>query len=133
MAARAEPLRRTHSGGCLLAIIAIGIVLLLMAQMMFSAEHALERHGEDAVTAAKAIAGGGFSRWKCDDGRDHLVKRLPGKADRWAVIVVDQGQFIGGLSWQAILDLCVTAFISDHDYVTGVNEPCRKDLNGGHP
>ena len=103
--------------------------------MVMSAEHAIERHGEDAVVAAKAIGEGGFNRYHCGDGRDRLIKSIPnGKGWKWAVVVLDADQFIGGLSWQAILDVCVTSFIStDRDYISRMIEPCKNDLNGGHP
>lgn len=102
-----------------------------LAAMQFSAEHALKAHGRDAVLAAQAIAAGNFGRCKSPSGnREALIKPIGPRS--WAVVVMDVGTYVGGLSWLSVLDLCVTSFIADQDYVKSLTERCPDDWGVMH-
>ncbi|HUW08645.1 MAG TPA: hypothetical protein VM537_02905 [Anaerolineae bacterium] len=115
-----------------LIVLSVG---MMVEKLNMSAEHAIQAHGEDAVDAAKAIGDGGFNRYHGDDGRDRLVKSVKnGRGWKWAIVVLKAGQEIRGMTWEEILDVCITSFMtSDRDYVAKLIEFCKPELNGGHP
>jgi hypothetical protein len=90
-------------------------------------DHAVDKHGEDAVKAWAQINGLDNirkCRYRCKDGRDRYVCPMPGEFYRWAIAVVEGEDLI-------------TSFIADPDYArhvidsSGCNNPFH--YRNAHP
>lgn len=116
----------TRGGGCLLlAMAAIVIVTAAIAIPTVGdvtlSEHAVERHGQDAVIAREWTASHAeaYNRWDCPDGRTRLV--TPFDKARWAVMVI-------------LERLEITSFLCDDQYyICWMLDPCKPYVPYAHP
>ena len=110
------PLTRTQSNWFILWA-ALAIVVLGTTYMQKFAPvstHAIARHGPEASFAFAEVSNGG--KWfKCPDGRERGIKRISGKADVWAVAVMEKGE-------------CVTAFLcQSREYLENMIGDCEAE------
>lgn len=92
----------------------IGVMIVLAIAV---STHAIERHGQQAITAHEAIQTGG-TRHDCNDGRTRLVAKV-GKM--WAVEVWDG-------------DTLITSFLTpSQSYINSLLEDCGDGHLWAHP
>ena len=97
--------------------IAFGLILSLRVP-----QHALDRHGADAIRAHEAVASLGHGgQWRCPDGKEYRIAHIDGA--EWAVEILYDG-------------VVATAFVTrDRGYLQRVIEEdgCKATWQGGHP
>ena len=103
-------------------VLIVAVALSLMSAAQSVPQHALDRHGQDAIRAHEAVAGLGHGgQWRCPDGKEYRIAHIDGA--EWAVEILYDG-------------VVATAFVTrDRGYLQRVVEEdgCKATWQGGHP
>lgn len=111
----------TQTRGTLTARLILALLVLMLAASTIP-QHALDRHGQDAIRAHEAVADLGHGgQYRCPDGKEYRIASL-GHGD-WGVEILYDG-------------VPVTAFVTrDRAYLARAIEEdgCQPKWRGGHP